>query len=268
MSRRCSPLAPLLALFLVAGCQVVGFEDEATDDNADEATSDADSSDDTTSTTTTSGDTGPELNCDPGDDNSCPEGEKCTILELGGQLVYECVPDDGSKLPFEDCTVAPTTGQDECPAGHACVAIELGGTEGQCLELCINDADCEAALCTVPPAREVPVCGPICDPLGPLCPDAQACQRVRGSAFVCQFPGIDDHGITADGCDIANDRGCAEGFVCETGQIVIGCEEQSCCTALCDLSDADPCQSPMSCGELPLDPQPGLEDVGACYLPQ
>ncbi|HLT38127.1 MAG TPA: hypothetical protein VK034_17695, partial [Enhygromyxa sp.] len=139
---------------------------------------------------------------------------------------------------------------------------------GQCLQLCTSDSGCDAALCVAPPGLQVPVCAAICDPLAPFCPDLHDCQRVRKANFVCQYPLETDVGTTAESCNGAHDSGCAEGFVCETGGVIPGCSETSCCTALCDLSDDDPCMAPMICGDIPLDPQPGLESVGACYVPQ
>lgn len=215
------------------------------------------------------GDTdGATFNCDPSEEMPCPEGQKCTVLTSTGTPIYDCVPDDGSLLPNEPCTPAPNSGQDQCPAGFACIPPTPDSSTGLCLELCTGDADCTAAFCTTPPDQQVPVCGGICDPLTPFCPELQACQRIRKSNFVCQYPRMNDTGTTAEGCDGVTDSGCAEGFVCETGGIIPGCADPSCCTALCDLADVDPCQSPMLCGEIPLDPQPGLESVGACYVPQ
>lgn len=211
---------------------------------------------------------GPTFNCDPSEDMPCPEGQKCTVLFSGGSAIYDCVPDDGALLPYELCTPAPTTGQDQCPDNHTCVGPTPDSSTGLCLELCTTDNDCDASLCVAPPDYEIPVCAAICDPLAPLCPEQQACQRVRQSNFVCQYPREIDTGTTADPCDIVGDAGCSEGFVCETGGIIPGCVDPSCCTSLCDLSEPNTCEVPMSCGEIPLDPQPGLENVGACYVPQ
>lgn len=213
-------------------------------------------------------DTGePTFNCDPSEDASCPDGEKCTVLQSGGAAVYECVPDDTSLLPYEDCTPSPMDGQDQCPDSHVCLAPP-DSQMGLCLPLCTQDSDCDAALCAAPPESQIPVCAAICDPLAPLCPGAQDCQRVRQSNFVCQFPRAIDTGTTAEPCDIVEDAGCAEGFVCETGQIIPECAVTSCCTSLCDRTEPNACPSPTQCGELPLDPQPGLENVGACYIAQ
>ena len=212
-------------------------------------------------------DTGePTFNCDPSGDMPCPDGQKCTVLQSGGGFVYDCVPDDGSLLPFEDCTPSPMDGQDECPNNHTCMA-PLNSQMGLCLQLCTGDDECDAALCAAPPDMEIPVCAAICDPLAPLCPGSQDCQRVRQSNFVCQYPREIDTGAAADPCNIVEDAGCAEGFVCETGQVIPDCASPSCCTPLCDKSDPV-CQSPTVCAGLELDPQPGLENVGACYVPQ
>ncbi len=214
------------------------------------------------------GDPGPTFNCDPSEDMPCPEGQKCTVLTSTGTPIYDCVPDDGILLPFDPCTPAPGTGQDQCPAGHVCITDSPGSPSGLCLQLCGADEDCDAALCSAPPEVQIPVCAAICDPLAPLCPGLLVCQRVRQSNFVCQYAREGDQGSTGDPCDIVDDSGCAEGYVCETGGVIPGCANPSCCTALCDLADAEMCEAPMICGELPLDPQPGLENVGACYVPQ
>jgi hypothetical protein len=214
-------------------------------------------------------DTGsPVFNCDPSEEMSCPDGQKCTVLISGGAPVYDCVPDDTGLLPFEPCTPAPMTGQDQCPDNHVCLAESPDSQMGLCLQLCSNDDDCDSALCGAPPDSLIPVCAAICDPLAPLCAGEQECQRVRQSNFVCQYPRPTDTGITADACNIVEDAGCAEGFVCETGGIIPECAGPSCCTSLCDVSEPSACPSPTTCGALPLDPQPGLENVGACYVPQ
>ncbi|NVB39937.1 hypothetical protein G6O69_18985 [Pseudenhygromyxa sp. WMMC2535] len=247
-------------------CEPTVFED---DDAGDESSSSGGEDEASTSAESSSAGSGdPVYNCEPGRESPCPDGQKCTALTADGELVYDCVNDDGTLLAFDACEPDPSTGQDMCPAGHTCIAAEEG-SEGLCLELCENDNDCDdASLCTTAPEQLVPTCAAICDPLSPLCPGQQVCQRVAQSAFVCQYPGSDDHGTTADPCDAATDRGCAQGFVCETGEIIPGCGDLACCTSLCDLAGTDPCEAPMSCGELPLDPLPGLEDIGACYVPQ
>jgi hypothetical protein len=214
-------------------------------------------------------DTGtPVFNCDPSEEMSCPDGQKCTVLSSGGALVYDCVPDDTGLLPFEPCTPDPMAGQDQCPDNHVCLAPSPDSQMGLCLQLCGNDGDCDSALCIASPDSLIPVCAAICDPLSPLCAGEQECQRVRQANFVCQYPRPGDSGINADPCNIVLDAGCDEGFVCETGGIVPECVGTSCCTSLCDLTEPSVCPPPAICAELELDPQPGLENVGACYVPQ
>ena len=259
---------PLGLVFLGGGglaCQGATFDDGETSEGGETQTPGDGDGDDPT-TTTGDGDD-PTFNCDPDLEGSCPEGQKCTVLDSGGPPVYDCVTDDTSLLPYDACSPAPGTGLDGCPTNHACFAPE-GSPSGVCLPLCKSDSGCDAALCVAPAGSQIPFCAAICDPLGPLCPEQQDCQRVRKANFVCQFPLDDDDGTTADGCNGALDNGCAEGFVCETGGIIPGCTEPNCCTALCDLGEASPCAAPMICGDLPLDPQPGLESLGACYVPQ
>jgi len=271
MPRLASPNFALLSLPLVLGlglglaCQASDFA--GSDGSAGASNSGTSSGDGDGDPTNGDGDGDPIFNCNPDLDASCPAGQKCTVLTTGAGQVYECVTDDTDKLSFEACTPAPATGQDGCPNNHTCIA-PLDGMNGYCLELCSGDAGCTAGLCTTPPGLLLNVCAAICDPLAPFCPDLQACQRVRQASFVCQYALATDTGTTAQSCDASDDSGCAEGFICETGGIIPGCTDPSCCTALCDLSANDTCASPMICGELPLDPQPGLEDVGACYVPQ
>jgi hypothetical protein len=265
---RNSPLILPLLLVVCFACQQATFEEEGSGNETGDGDGDSGDGDGDATGDGDTGDGDPTFNCDPTADMPCPDGQKCTVLITSGPPVYDCVTDDTEKLPYESCTPAPGTGQDGCPNGHACIPAALDGSTGLCMPLCTNDNDCDAALCTPPPQSQIPVCAVICDPLGPLCPELQICQRVRKSNFVCQFPLETDVGTTAEVCNGAHDTGCAEGYVCETGGVVPGCTEQSCCTALCDLSEADPCMAPMVCGELPLDPQPGLENVGACYVPQ
>lgn len=269
---RCPPLPSLCAsLLLFAGlaCQDTPFEegaDEVGDGDGD--TGSEDPSGDGDGEPTGDGDAEPTFNCDPQADMPCPDGQKCTVLSSGGPPIYECVTDDAEHLPYDPCTPAPASGQDGCPSGHVCMTPSPDSPTGQCLPLCKSDSGCDAGLCVAPPSSQISVCAAICDPLAPFCPDLQDCQRVRKSNFVCQYPLADDNGTTAEACNGALDSGCAEGFVCETGGVVPGCSQTNCCTSLCDLSDADPCEPPMICGDLDLDPQPGLENVGACYVPQ
>jgi hypothetical protein len=253
-------LVPLFA------CQEAVFDDndvEAT--GADEAETDEDDDDDDSS----SDGGGPVYNCDPDDVEPCPDEQKCTVLGPPNAPIYDCVADDGFRMPFEACTPAPSNGQDGCPAGYACLPISTDTPDqGLCLQLCSIDSTCELAFCSAPSGSQVKVCGAICDPLAPACPTTQDCQRIRQAMFICQFPGPDDNGTQADACDGNRDAGCAQGFVCQAGQIVPDCAESNCCTSLCDRSEPDTCSSPSLCGDLDLDPVPGLEDVGACYVPQ
>jgi hypothetical protein len=261
---------PVLGLGGLA-CQETPFENEGEGTGeGTETPGDGDGDGDGDSTTGTSGDgdDSPIFNCDPDAAVSCPAGQKCTVLTSGGLPVYDCVNDDSSLLPYEACSPALTTGLDGCPTNHACLAPDANSPTGLCLPLCKTDAGCDAALCVAPPGSLIPFCAAVCDPLAPFCPDLQDCQRVRKSNFVCQYPLEGDNGTTAEICNGGLDRGCAEGFVCETGGIIPGCTDPDCCTALCDLGEPSPCAAPMICGELPLDPQPGLESVGACYVPQ
>jgi hypothetical protein len=257
----------LPCLLILAACQEATFDDNDVEGTGADEAETGDGDGDTEADADTDG--GPTYNCDPDDVQPCPEGQKCTVLGPPSAPTYDCVTDDGFLLPFEACTPSPSNGQDGCPAGFACHPVSAETPDqGLCLQLCAVDANCELAFCAAPRDSQIKVCAAICDPLAPACPETQDCQRIRQAMFVCQFPGPDDNGTQTDACDGNRDAGCAEGFVCQTGPIVPECTETSCCTSLCDLGEPDSCGAPALCGDLDLDPVPGLEDVGACYIPQ
>ena len=261
------PLVLSLALLPALACQTVSFSDAGLDDDG----TDTGTPDDNGEDAGDGGDGGtpgtPTFNCDVGAQQPCPDGQKCTVLRNAGQLVYECVPDDGNLDPFASCNPEPGTGQDQCPAGFACLESTANG-DARCLELCGADSDCDAALCTNEPNLLVPVCASTCDPLAPECAAQQTCRRIEQRAFVCAFPLASDNGTAGEPCNSAADAGCTQGFVCLAGPVVPGCTAASCCAPLCDLAGPDTCGSDTLCGELDLDPQPGLDTVGACYVPQ
>ena len=214
------------------------------------------------------GGNGPVFNCEPGNETSCPPGQKCTALATTGpQNHFECVADDGELLPDDECTPAPGTGQDHCTTGHVCLVSKPEDTLGRCLQACRNDADCEPDKCTQSPFTSTTFCAKSCDPLVPSCTQGLVC-RQADDRFLCGMAIDVDTGLTGDNCDGTTLRGCAENFACLAGALVPGCNSGNCCTNTCDLAGgSDQCVAPSLCRALFPSPAPGFENVGACFIP-
>lgn len=215
------------------------------------------------------GNNGPEFECEPADENTCPTGEKCSAVSEGGpQNHYKCVPDDGVLLPGDDCTPAQGTGQDGCTTGHVCLISDIEDQQGRCLQGCQNNEDCEPGVCAISPFTQTSYCADSCDPLVPACDPGLSCRQDE-DRFICGM-GLDetDIGLPGDGCDGANLRGCAENLACMPGALIPGCNFSSCCTNVCDLEAGDAqCPAPTLCRSLFAMPAPGFETIGACFVP-
>jgi hypothetical protein len=254
-----------LAVGVLAGCQRVGTDDfPLGEDDGDGGTRGNESEGDGDGS---GGNPDPVFDCDPNTPSDCPDGEKCTPLAVdGAQNVYECVDDQVTLGPYDDCTPSPADGRDGCPAGWVCLASQPGA-QGVCLALCVTSSDCDMALCLPDLFTDVPHCSDNCDPLAPYCGHpAQACLHSE-DRFTCKFPLEDDVGGHGDPCDAIADRGCAPGNLCVQGEIVPGCASTFCCAGLCDLDGPDPCPSPATCNPVEEDPPPTFEHIGACYVP-
>jgi hypothetical protein len=95
--------------------------------------------------------------------------------------------------------------------------------------------------------------------------------RFEDHAFACQILGPLDMGGQLDECavGVGIDIGCAPGFVCLQGEVVPDCTSSFCCTTLCSLDGPSPCDESSLCAPYFVDDvPPGLEHVGACYIPQ
>jgi len=206
----------------------------------------------------------PTLDCDPVAQTGCNPDEKCTAIESAGEVTYTCVADTDDLDPFSPCTPALASGMDGCPPGYACFGDEEDN--GVCLPLCLDHGDCEDALCVAPPTTDATFCGSECSPFESLCPASMQCRRVT-DRFVCNFPRTSDVGGQAEECFLDGDGGCGEGFVCLPGELVPGCTSGTCCTAVCDTTLPDSCDSPSLCSTLFETPAPGAETFGACYVP-
>jgi hypothetical protein len=237
---------------LISGCQVVAF-DPPTSGTSDDGGAEPEPD--------------PVYNCDPVDLQACDEGQKCTVVEVGGvQNVYECVDDIGTLEVYAGCTPAPTTGQDSCPKGTVCIAPDENGVNGYCVPMCDDQQEC-AGVCAPSPYLDIPLCGDACNPLEQACPVVLECHP-EDENFGCQFKGdVHDGGPLAT-CTLGSSMdGCAEGLGCAQGSLVNDCELQNCCTPLCDTTAmVDPCAAPHQCTPL-TSPPPEAANVGICIVP-
>ncbi|MCA9638315.1 MAG: hypothetical protein KC420_19935 [Myxococcales bacterium] len=261
--------APLLAIAAALACNPY-YEDPTTGGGGGGGGSESASGDETQGSA--SGDPGSpvaELHCKPADLDSCPEGQKCTALLVGHyQNVYDCVEDDTALTLYSTCVPAPVSGQDLCPPSTVCAPTSGDGGTGICAPLCLGDSECGSGRCIENPYNRVPVCGEICDPLTPICPAELEC-RQTDDAFACLFPTEVDIGTETAQCYSEGDRGCGQGYVCEAGVLIPGCQSPTglCCTAVCDLEAPETCPIPATCNPAFTDPAPGYDWVGACYIP-
>lgn len=264
-----------LSLALVAttlawcsGCQRIPGDPFVIDDAGEDDTATGEDDGEETATTTGGGSNVPTYNCDPNDEEACPEGEKCTPLEMGGkQNVYDCVEDTLEHGLFEDCEPAPKTGKDGCPAGSVCLGEDFDSENGLCLPMCKSGGDCELALCIGHVFTKVQHCSDHCDPLLPMCGNPKLDCLHTEDRFTCKYATEEDDGSYGEPCDGISDRGCAQGAVCLQGEVVPGCAAGFCCTTVCDLDEPDPCTSPATCNPLEMAAPPGFEHIGACYVP-
>lgn len=254
---------------------------------------------DTTTTGTTeavtSGSTGPMLKMDapPGEClpkvQDCAEGQKCTSQEGNpnsppGWDTNVCVPDPmNGGVVGDECQIdegeSVFSGLDNCAKGGICLNFDFNtGTGGTCTEYCKPDGTCPEtaggkAIC-VEGANEgvLPICLATCDPLIQDCPDGQGCYGdVSLDGFICFTPDTGENtGTDKSPCEFTN--ACAPGFSCEATDIVSDCDPGSigCCTPFCSVMEGDgPCGAMQKCLPFyPMDPPPGLEDIGVCAIPQ
>jgi hypothetical protein len=258
-----------LACLLLTACQRAPFESSLDD----ESSGSGDDTGNVDSGPVTDGDNdsgiAPVFGCDPGDEKSCPTGEKCTAISEGGpQNHFQCVPDDGMLIPGDECTPAEGTGQDGCTTGHVCLRNDPDAQLGRCLAACTNDDDCEPGACQESPYTLTTFCADPCDPIVPECDMGFNCHQTD-DRFVCDMLLSDtDIGQAGEPCDAVGLRGCAANLACLNGALVPGCFGQSCCATVCDLTVGDEqCPSPTLCRPLFTAPAPGFENVGACYVP-
>ncbi|MCA9709086.1 MAG: hypothetical protein KDK70_24795 [Myxococcales bacterium] len=220
-------------------------------------------------------------------EQDCREGEKCTPWSEMADLV----PDESRCCPVKEpvaqtgdlCMVEGYLGScvDNCAPGNICLDID-GDGQGVCQDLCGGTA--ENPIC--PDDDEcfvyfggVPLCFAPCDPLVQDCPGDKGCYpdaiAEGGTGWLC-MPTIGDNQL-GDYCWLL--AGCNPGMICATPPLLPECygdaDDAGCCTDICDITEQpDPCTEihpDLECiawyfdGESP--PMAGLENVGACVLP-
>ena len=211
--------------------------------------------------------------CDPGLQDCPNEDEKCTgYVTMPGDCCVDanhCVPMMGMKQFGEPCT--RVDGNDDCDKGLFCMTKTSGSTgEGICLEYCVVDdpnSCVNGGTCLAFNDGALPLCQQECDPLLQDCQGGQGCYPAFDS-FVCAVPNLDQGGADGDPCYTI--QSCQKGLACVSADVLSDCQDTACCTPFCDLNAPDPCTMPEQCVawfDMGMAP-PGLEDVGACLVPQ
>lgn len=212
------------------------------------------------------------IECNPADENDCDPDQKCAVVldTNNEQTLYKCVENDAYLSPFEICELSVNDGQDGCPSGTLCISISEDDSFGRCLPGCLETSQCDAnGVCLSGPFSDINHCATACDPLEAACPGGMRCLAAV-DRFGCQIGTEFDNAGQADECLGFDERGCAEGFVCQWGELIPNCLSASgmCCTSLCDASgDGSECPSPTQCFALFPNPAPGFEELGVCLVP-
>ncbi len=214
----------------------------------------------------------------------CPADQKCMPWANDRSDVWNatrCTPVDRTAAqPGDACTVegSGTSGIDDCELGAMCWDVDDETLIGTCVAFCMGSP--AAPVCVDPSASCIlgnggvlVVCLPSCDPLLQPCPEGQACYPISGG-FVCGPDASDALGAYGDPCAFVN--GCDPGLFCAGAELVPSCRAGACCSPYCDAEDPDAtaacpgaadgqqCTAWFEVGEAP----PGLENVGACAVPQ
>jgi hypothetical protein len=216
----------------------------------------------------------------------CPKGEKCTMWANDGGTwnASKCVPvvDDPAGAG-EPCHMegGPASGIDDCDLGMMCWDVDSKTLEGTCIPFCVGDSsnpECEDPGRFCATGGVLAVCLQICNPLVQDCGEGRACYPTQGEFWSCAPDASGEEGAYGDYCAFINS--CDPGLICiESSTVPPGqpCEGTGgCCTEVCDLADplgdlqcagaaeGQTCQAWYQEGKAPA----GLENVGACALPQ
>lgn len=220
--------------------------------------------------------------CDP-KIQDCGPGEKCVAYDSPeGMDMYwdanQCVPEPMNPAAEGDtCNInmgeSPFSGLDNCGAGTICLNFDfMTGQGGTCTAYCGAGNTCDQDEVCVESANMgvLPICLPACDPLTQDCSDGQGCYGDPSlDGFICFTPDPgDETGMDDSPCEFTN--ACLPGFSCQAADTVADCQGgMGCCTPFCKVSEGDgPCDATEACVPFyPMDPPPGLEDVGVCVIP-
>ncbi len=204
----------------------------------------------------------------------CPMGDKCVPFAndaTGTWSGVRCteVADDPAALG-ESCQVegSAVSGIDDCEFGTLCMFVDVQTSVGTCVAMCggtqIDPICPEQTSCFVTGDGVLNLCLSACDPFAGPCGTAAACVPSE-EGFVC-MPHVPEPVGDGVGCNYAED--CAPGLACVDGELT-SCDDERCCTTLCDLSVPDPnSQCPgagLVCQPVYADPvPPGYESAGLC----
>ena len=212
--------------------------------------------------------------CDPAEQD-CPEGEKCTAYREAAvgccTDANKCVPAMGNFQAGDGCWREDDN--DDCDVGLFCWTTPITGTgSGVCHSFCDVDAAeaCDPGFnCRSFNEGTLPLCVKECDPLAPSCPPSQGCYLIFENEFACaNTVAVEGGGADGDSCVAVNS--CNPGNACVFAEAKPGCDTPRCCTAFCDVDDANPCADSEMCISLFAegDAPPGLEHVGVCGVVQ
>jgi hypothetical protein len=215
-------------------------------------------------------------------DQDCPEDEKCMPWSNDGSSSWNssrCSPiEENAGEPGDECTVegSGVSGIDSCGIDAMCWNVNEENI-GTCVAFCEGteaNPVCEnpGTSCVIANDGFLILCLPECNPLIGDCGDGQACYPVNDS-FACAPDASGTTGVFGDACEYLNV--CDPGLFCANAEAVPGCNGASgCCSNFCDLAGTDPngdcegdgqeCVPWYENGQTP----PGLEDIGACAIPQ
>ncbi|MFO0634951.1 MAG: ribulose phosphate epimerase [Nannocystaceae bacterium] len=210
----------------------------------------------------------------------CQEGQKCMPWANDGGSSWnslKCVDvAQNAGQPGDECHVegSGVSGIDDCALGAMCWNVNEEGL-GTCVAFCGGTPAspvCEDpnASCVIANDGVLTLCLPTCDPLLQDCDPGQACYPVD-DGFACGPDASGEMGGFGDPCEFLNV--CDPGLFCANAAAVPGCAgSNGCCTNFCEFSQGNAqctgqgqeCVQWYDAAAAP----PGLEDVGACLIPE